>query len=400
MHRTFKYRLRPTDSQRKKLEWTLDRCRDLYNAGLEDRILAYRHGHNRSYVEQSRELPGVKEVRPEYSEISAYVSRNVLVRLDRAYKAFFRRCKSGETPGYPRFKGRDRYDSFTYDQPDPSGKKDRGISGVRLDGDRLYVAKIGAIKTVVHRPLEGRPLLCTLRRDGTHWYACLTTEIDRAPAPPKTDGRDIGIDVGISSYYTDDTGGTAQNPRYARASADTVARLQQSLARCRRGSNNRKKVKSRLGRATRKVYDQRRDHLHKLSRSLVDSCRSIAVEDLDVREILINRKGKNKTGLHRSIADAAWSMFFGYLSYKAEDAGTVVYKVDPKNTTQACSMCGALPERRKELWDRVYICTRCGYTANRDLNAARNILKKGKGESPGQYGLELPILHVDSSDNA
>src|SRR6266700_729642 len=162
MLKAYKFRLYPNKITANKLQWVLDRCRELYNAALQERKEAYTYARkSMSYVEQSRSLTEIKaEDRREYQEIGSHVLQNALKRVDLAFQAFFRRIKAGETPGYPRFQGRNRYDSFCY--PDHAGWK--------LDNKTLHLTKIGDLKVKLHRPVEGKMKTCTIKREGEHWY--------------------------------------------------------------------------------------------------------------------------------------------------------------------------------------------------------------------------------------
>jgi putative transposase len=157
VRKTYKYKLVPTPKQEQALETVLWRCRELYNAGLEERKLAWEKCRvSVTFAMQSVQLPAIKEVRPEYREINAQVLQDVLHRLDRAFAAFFRRVKAGEHPGYPRFQGMERYNSFTYPQYG---------EGTALDGRILNLSKIGRICLRLHRPLQGTPKTVTISRE-------------------------------------------------------------------------------------------------------------------------------------------------------------------------------------------------------------------------------------------
>ena len=357
MRKAFVYRLYPTKEQAEQLMWILDRCRELYNAALEERREAYRmSGVNLSCSAQQCELPSVKQERPEYRQVGSQVLQDVLKRLDRAFQGFFRRCKAGETPGYPRFRGRDRYDSFTYTQV-----------GWRLRGDRLHLMGIGAIKVKWSRPLAGTIKTVTIRRDAERWYvsfSCLIA-IDQ-PVPP--DRPAVGIDVGLEHFATLSTGAHIPNPRHFRHGETLLARRQQALARKKHGSRNRHRAKMLVARAHRKVRDQRRDFHHKTALALVRAHGAIAVEKLNTAGMVRN------PCLAKSIGDAGWAQFIAILTHKAAEAGVVVVAVNPASTSQMCSGCGrAVP---KDLSQRWHLCSACGLSIHRDHNSARAILHR------------------------
>ena len=378
--RTYKYRLSPTKKQREKLETTLDRLRELYNAALQERREIYRYtGKGTSYNAQAAQLAEIKELRPEYKDIHSQVLQDTLRRVDKAFQAFFRRVKHGEKPGYPRYAGKTRFDSFTYPQ-----------SGFSLTKDnRLCLSKIGSIKVKLHRPPEGKVKTCTLKREGEHWYGCLVCEVEAMPRTPYTD-EEVGIDLGVSKLATLSTGDVIEHPRFYRKAQKKLAQAQQALARKKRGSQRRKKAVKRVARLHRKVRNQRNDYLHKWSRWLVNTYQTIVFEELAPANLSRRPKPKQdaetgkylpngasaKAGFNKSILDAGWSQFVMLCRYKAEEAGTVqIVLVDPKYTSQTCSGCGAV--KKKELSERWHSCS-CGCSLDRDHNAALNILRLGR----------------------
>ncbi len=250
--RTYKYRLYPTKQQEQKLTWTLDRTRELYNAALQERREMYKYtGKGTTYNAQANQLPEIKETREEYKEIHSQVLQDVLRRVDKAMKAFFRRVKNGETPGYPRYQSASRYDSFTYPQ-----------TGFSLTHDnRLCLSKIGTIKVKLHRDIQGTIKTCTIKREGEHWYVCLACEVEACPRLPYTD-EVIGIDLGVSKLATLSTGDVIENPCHYRKAEAKLAKAQQSLSRKKRGSKRRKKTAQRVGKQHRKIRNQRNDYLH------------------------------------------------------------------------------------------------------------------------------------------
>jgi putative transposase len=389
--KTFKYRLYPTKKQIEKLQWTLDRCRELYNAALQERRDAYKYtGKNTTYYDQQNDLPEIKEeIRPEYQEIGAHVLQDVLRRLDKSYKAFFRRVKNGEKAGYPRYQGRNRYDSFTY--PD--------IAGWKVEGNKLHLSKIGTIKIKLYRELQGKIKTITIKREGQHWYVTFSCEVETCIQTPYTDDT-IGIDLGLLHFATLSTGDTIENPRYYRKAEKKLEKAQQTLSRKKRGSHRRRKAAQQVAKCHRKVRNQRKDFLHKQSRQLVNTYEVIAFEDIKPGNLSRTPKPKQdkngnylpngaskKAGLNKSILDAGWSQFIQYCEYKAEWAGTVqVVRVDPRYTSQICSGCGQV--RKKELSERWHSCE-CGCELDRDHNAAINILRLGVKNVLGRKGPTL-----------
>lgn len=381
MIRSFKYRIYPDEAQARKLQWVLDRCRELYNAALQERKEAYKYaGQSIGYVEQCHSIVEIKtECRPEYQEIGSHVLYDVLRRLDKAYKAFFRRIRAGEKPGYPRFQGRNRYDSFTY--PDASGWK--------REEKHLVLSKIGSMRMrgSKKQPLTGTIKTLTIKREGQHWYASFICEVE-APEKLPASYEDTGIDLGVTHFAALSNGEFIEPPKYYRKAEKRLKKLQEALSRKKRGSNRRKKAVQAVARAHRKVRNQRIDFAHKASRQIVNRYQVIALENLQAANLVKRPKPKQdengkylpnrasaKSGLNKSIHDAGWSMFTSYLRYKAECAGRSVVFVNPKYTSQICSGCGSTA--KKDLSERWHSCE-CGCELDRDTNAAINILRLGR----------------------
>jgi len=362
MRRSFQYRLYPTTAQSEKLVWMLDRCRELYNAALEERREAYRMcGVSVSCVAQQAQLPAIKRDRPEYRQIGSQVLQDVVQRLDRAFAAFFKRVKDGHPrPGYPRFKGRYRYNSLTLKQ-----------AGWKLDapeGGRLFVSGLGHLKVKWSRPVEGTIKTVTLKRDVDQWYVCFVCEVARATPVDTPDRPAVGIDMGLEYYATLSNKEHVENPRYYRKAQEVIARRQRVMERRKKGGKNRGKAGVLVRKAHRHIANQRKDMQHKAARTIVQTYGAVAVEDLN-----ITRMVRNHT-LSKSISDAAWGQFISILQAKAEEAAVVVVRVNPSGTSQHCSGCGV--KTPKTLGERWHVCDHCGLSVQRDENAALNILHR------------------------
>jgi putative transposase len=380
MRVSFKYRLSPNTTTEKKLFFVLNRCRELYNAGLQERKDAYRMaGVSRSYYDQAMQLTSIKhDLRPEYQEIGAHVLQDVLRRLDKAFKAFFRRIQNGEEPGYPRFQGRGRYTSFTY--PDRAGWK--------LDGNHLTLTKIGCIRVKLYRPIEGKIKTATIKYEAGQWYVVFSCEVPEPEQLPLS-SEDVGIDLGVTHLATLSNGEMIEHPRYLRRAKKVLEKRQQALSGKKRGSHRRDKARKLVAKAHRKVRNQRRDFLHKQSRKLVNRYQVIVFEDIQTSNLTKKPKPKKdegtghhlpngasaKAGLNTSILDAGWGTFVEMCSVKAACAGRTLIKVDPRYTSALCSGCGQV--RKKDLSERWHSCD-CGAELDRDVNAAINILERGR----------------------
>ena len=355
---TYKFRLNPTRHQRTLLSNTLELCRWVYNETLATRKNAWEQEKKSiSCYDTIKMLPGWKKEKPELSQVYSQVLQEVCNRVDLAFSAFFRRVKAGEKPGYPRFRGRGWYDSFTYPQ-----------TGFALCDNGLLLSKIGGIKIVQHRPIEGKIKTLNISRDMVgNWYACFSCNIEPAPLPMSTKG--VGIDVGLESFATFSTGEKIINPRFFRRDEKELAKAQRKLSKAEKGTPERAKRRKAVCHIHQRISNRRKDFAHKLSRKIVDEFGIIALEKLNAKGMLQNHC------LAKSISDAAWNQFAQYTQYKAENAGRKCVLVDPRNTSKMCSRCGTLVE--KSLSERVHSCPVCGLQIDRDENAAINILALG-----------------------
>ncbi len=360
MRRSYKYRIYPTPKQEKLLHDTLFSCFKLYNTALEHRREVYRISKKSiSCHEQHKELPLIKNEFPEYNQVHSQILQDVLKRVDLAYQSFFRRVKQkGKKAGFPRYKSFDRYDSFCFTQ-----------SGFKISGkNRLHLSKIGLIKIKIHRPIPTDAIIktCAIRREGRHWYCCLSCEVLQATPKEKAVSNIVGIDLGLTDFAVLSNGEEIKNPKYLKQSETKLKTIQSKYSK-----GKSKKVKRQLGNIHRKITNQRKDFQHKLSHKLVNTFDLIAYEDLKIKQMIED----NKYNLQKHISDASWGSFIGMIRYKAEEAGTWCIAVNPKGTTQRCSSCDTIVP--KTLYERSHKCTTCGFEASRDYNAALNIHKLG-----------------------
>jgi putative transposase len=251
MRRTYKYRLYPTNEQQRIFTQWLTTCRLLYNTALAECKEAWATEHRSvSYTAQANQLTAAKQTNPCVRAVHSQVLQDVLRRLDTTFKTFFRRVKNGEKAGYPRFKGRNRYDSFTYLQ-----------SGFALDSTKkkLMLSKIGAVNITHHRPIppEGIIKTCTIKCDVDHWYACFTVELpEKRPLPPSAITTAIGVDVGLTHLLALNNGETVENPRWFRSSEKKLAKEQRALSKKKKGSHNRDKQRVKVARVHRTIRNQ------------------------------------------------------------------------------------------------------------------------------------------------
>jgi len=380
---SFRFPLNPTVRQHAAIVGLLGTQCELYNAALEERRGAWRwEQRSVSYVDQCRTLTSLREVRPEVLTSGVTVCRGTLRRLDWAFAAFYRRCRAGQRPGYPRFRSRSRWDSLQWE--------DR--NGWRLDpaAKRLHLMGIGGIKMRLHRPLRGTPKAITVRREGRRWWVTIRC-VDVPAEPLAPTGRDVGIDLGVTVLVATSDGNLITNDRHAQRAAYRLARAQQDLATKQRGSQHRRRAVERVAAAHRAVRNRRTDTLHHLSRRLVNDHDLIVHEQLAVSNLVRRPKPRPdgaggyapngataKTGLNRCIHDAGWGQLLAMIAYKAESAGRTVIAVDPRNTSRTCADCGHISAGNRR--GAVFECQACGHEAHADTNAAINILRAGRAQ--------------------
>ena len=362
MIKTFKYRLYPTRKQIEFIDSQIELHRQLYNSALEHRIVCYKNfKHNVGYNEQATSLKSLREIDERFTECNFSSLQQTLRRLDKAYKAFFSRIKKGEKAGFPRFRGKDRFDTIQY------GSFGDGCS---IKNNKLRLQNIGEVKVKWHRPIEGKIKTIQITRKNGRYYACFFLDIIPKTLP-KT-GKSVGIDVGIESFLVTSDELYIDSPKYFRKSEKKLKTSQQTLSRRVKGSTRRQKAKYIVAMTHQKIANQRLDFLHKIARMIVNENDIIVVEKLQIQNMIKNRH------LSKSIADAGWGMFLQILKYKAEEAGKRVIEVNPRGTSQECSVCGEIV--KKNLSVRIHSCPYCSTVLNRDHNAAINILQKARTE--------------------
>ncbi|HET8909098.1 MAG TPA: transposase [Ktedonobacterales bacterium] len=361
LRKAYQYKLKPTPDQERQLEGILWHCRSLYNTALEQRITLYRQrGVSRSRYEQEAELKDIRAEMPDYAAMHSHVLQDVLARLDKTYQAFFRRIRAGQTPGFPRYQGRNRYHSFTYKEYS---------NGARLDNGFLVLTKIGRVAVRWSRPLEGMPKTVTISHEADGWYAIIScADVPGHSLEPT--GQETGIDLGLESFATLADGTMIHNPRCYRRAERRLKTAQRRVSRRKKGSNRRRKAVKLLAKAHQTVKRQRADFHHKTALHLVRHFDTIYHEDLQTANMLKNHH------LAKSIQDAGWSQFLRILSSKAACAGRRVVAVPPAYTSQTCSGCGVVV--KKGLSVRWHACSECGTSLHRDHNAAKNIERLGQ----------------------
>ncbi|HEY0737359.1 MAG TPA: transposase [Herpetosiphonaceae bacterium] len=374
MRKAFKYKLYPTRQQAAAMLTMLDTHRHLYNRALEERKDAWEQERRSvNYGDQSAHLKIERTTNPYLALTNFSSCQATLRRLDKAFQAFFRRVKNGETPGYPRFKGPNRFDTVEF--PNYG-------DGCKLDGNRVYFQHVGRVRVKLHRPIEGTIKTVSFTRQADGWHVVFSCDLGDAQAAPHP-GPMVGFDLGLKAFLVTSDGESVAPPKFYRKAERALRRAQRRVSRRRKGSKRRAKAVQILAKAHLHIANQRRDFHHKTARKLVTQYGTIAHEELNITGIARSR-------LAKSTYDVGWGQFLTILHSKAEEAGCMVIAVPAKDTTQACSACGEMPEVPKTLKDRVHRCTNCGYETDRDLNAALNIKRLGSS----RQALTLPLGKV------
>lgn len=353
--KTFQYKIRATKKFIAAAEKALEDSRFVYNCALEQRILRYQQGKPIGYLEQCRDLTEARTL-DDIGSCHRKFQQEALQRLDRAFQRFFRRVKDGGNPGYPRFKPKLRYSTFGHEI-------DQRLSSP-LNDDRLTIPGIGKIRIRLSRPVEGSIREFRIMRCADGWHALLVCSLEKPGTLPLTN-KSVGIDLGLNHFAALSNGELIDKPKHLRAAARALRRSQQAFSRKNKLSQNRVKARIRLSRKHLDVANSRKDFHHKTAFDIVKRFDSISVEDLKINGLLKNHR------LADSISDSGWGHFLSILSYKAENAGRLFVKVNPKYTSQACSSCGN--RQQMPLATRIYQCLSCGLILDRDVNAAINI---------------------------
>lgn len=360
MQITYKFRLYPNKKQEEKLLWTLEKCRETYNFLLSE--LQQQKVINRGQIQGI--IPDMKICDPELKDVYSKTLQYECYRLFSNLRALSNLKKNGKKIGGLRFKGEGWFKTFTYNQS--------GFKIIKTDKrlDRLHLSKIGSIPIRIHRSIRGKVKQITLKRyNSGKWYALISAENKQKKIKKKPLITAIGIDLGTKHFTMDNNGVSTKHPLFLKKSLDKLAKEQRRLAKKKKNSKNRLKQRVKVARIYERVVNQRDNFLHQLSRRYVNKYDCIAVEDLDIKGLV------NISYNPRNMLDASWNRLTQMLSYKAENAGKMVVKVEPRGTTQMCSKCDK--EVKKELWVRQHKCPYCKLEIDRDYNSAKNILKLG-----------------------
>jgi putative transposase len=358
VRKTYKYRLYPTKRQAVLLDEQLAEARRLYNAALEERRDAWKMRKTTiSYYQQCSQL---RDIRSNGDlRLANFAScQDVLRRVDKTFQAFFRRVRRGQKAGYPRFKSKSRFQSFTF--------RTYGNGCKLKENKRLYIMGVGELKVKLHRDVTGEIKTVTLTKTCGKWYACFSVSVPDPLPLPKT-GNATGIDVGVTSFAVLSDGTSIKNPRYYNAAQAKLRRVQRRVCRRKKSSNRRRKAVQHLRRVHQHIKNQRSDFHHQVARQLINRYDVLAYENLNI-------KGLARSRLAKPIADVGWGRFLAILSDKAAEAGREIVQVPPHGTSQRC-ICGApVPKTLAMRWHH---CPSCRLSVSRDHAAALEILRLG-----------------------
>ena len=365
MQRSFKYRIYPNKVQREALHHMFNFCRFLYNSALEERIRHYKcFRKGTSYKKQANQLPEIKKLfAKEIENIHSQVLQQVLKQVEKSYKNFF-----NGTGRFPRFKNENRFRSICFPQVAPDLSQ---LGGIKLVGNKLQIYGLGSIKIKLHRPIQGQAKQLRLIKDGGQYYVSISCDNVPKNPLPKTK-KIIGIDLGLNNFVTTDDGTKFYHPKPYKTAKEKLAFLNRKFAKKQKGSNNQKKAKKALQKAHRKIRNIRNDFQHKLANKIVAENDIIAVENLNIVNMIAN---KDKICKNKNILDAAWGGFATKIDYKAESADKLFVGANSVNTTRTCFCCRNIQDLTEK--DRIYICPVCFMVEDRDVNAAKNIRRIG-----------------------
>jgi len=366
-YKTFRFRVYPSAEQREQVGQWSNSLRFLWNLANEQRLLGLTKPRGeRKFYRAFDQINDLTELRAELSwlaEVPRNVCAQLLVELDKSWQRCFK--KLGRQPRWKR-KG---FDRIPLCEPHPKTW--------RLDNDGLHFPKLGPMRMVRHRPLEGTPKTCSIVREIDQWFAVISCEVEMDTSPPRTEPV-VALDRGVVLLVADSDGKKIENPRHLKHSLVRLARAQRVVSRRQKGSKNREKAKVRVAKLHRRVRRQREHVLHEISTAYAKSHGTVIVEKLNVKGMAA-AGGARKASLNRSILDAGWGRLVEFLRYKLAWSGGTLVEVPAAYSSQTCSRCAAV-DPRSRLSQSEFRCVVCGFVEHADLNAAK-VLKSRANRS-------------------
>ena len=392
LHRGYRFRLYPTPEQVERLTRWEGALRFLWNVAHEQRLNDLRRCKvDRAYPDvfsQKRELTDLRVELPWLADVPRHACGEVLAALDLAWQRYF-----GRLGGRPQFKSKAR----AVVSIGEGEARLAHVSGAMSDGT-LTFPKLGTVRAVVHRPLDGTPKSATITRDGDQWFVSILVERE-VPAPVPSTLSPVGIDRGVAAVVAASDGRAVANPHIGEALQPRIARAQRAVARKKKGSNNQKKARAKVARLQRKARRQREHFLHGLSLDLAKNHGVVVMERLNVRAMTASASGtveepgtnvRQKAGLNRAIKDASWGRLAELTRYKLEERGGRLIEVPAHHTSQTCASCGVV-DAASRLSQSAFRCTTCGHEDNADVNAARVILARGLAMEPATERVRVTL---------
>ncbi len=353
IHKTIKYRLYPSDTQKELLDKHINVTRYVYNLALETKKNYYDSAKiNKSSFDLQKELTECKKEFPWLKEVNSQSLQQAISNMDVAFTNFFK----GRT-NFPKFKSKKK-----------STKSFQIPQSVKLESNKLFIPKFKeGIKVVVHRTYDNSKVKsATVSKTPTDkYFVSILFEVNEE-LPTKLEIKEetiLGVDLGIKSYLVTSDGEIVDNPKYFKKAESKLKFIQRKYSK-----HKGKRTKKKLVRLHEKVVNKRKDFLHKLSKKLVVENHTIALETLSVKNMILNHK------LAKSIQDASWGTFVSIIEYKAEWYGTNVIRIEQFLPSSKQCSCGVINNDLK-LSDRIWTCSSCNVTHERDLLAANNIAK-------------------------
>jgi putative transposase len=380
MRYTYRYQLKPTKAHREQLDFYRDTCRQLYNHALNEfNEIPESAGTLKQRVRQVRDqLPDLKDWWYDLNDLYSTVTQAAVMRIEDSVKALSQLKQNGYKVGSLSWKAPQDFRSFTYVQ-----------SGFEFDSKNgqsvLILKKLADIPIVKHREIPENETIkeITIKKEPTgEWFACVTVDGKETPEKPEQPERCVGIDVGILKY-AHDTDGRAIDSLDLTDERDRLRREKRKLSRKEHGSNNWEQQRQKVAECHQEIKRKRWDFLHKLSNYYATEYDLVAVEDLNIKSMLESPSNSRNT------ASAAWDTFTTLLEYKCDREGTHFVEVDPTDTTKECASCGVATD--KPLWVREHSCPACGFSMDRDANAALNILSRGFEQLGVVHSEETPV---------